>query len=155
MSAFWRNSYYRVPADVAEKAIEQMRREHGIVSPSIIIQHAKKARHPLHPIFTWDNTEAAEQFRLWQARQMLSALVVVTTVPGGEVKTRAYVAVSVADQRERDYKPIQIALRDDREEVLARAMAEIQRWREKYARLEELADLFKLIDEKTEVPAAA
>lgn len=159
MSAFWRDHYRhasKIKPEMAEQTIEEIRRQHGVVSPSIVVKHAVKARHPLHPCFTWDDGKAAEEYRLWEARELLGALVTITKVDGdGEIQTRAYVAVSIPDQAERDYKPIRVAMRDDRQEVLEQALAELGRWRAKYAKLEELADVFALIDMRTPEEAMA
>jgi len=53
-----------------------------LVTAENILSRAKKKRHPLHNLFTWDDTSAANQYRLAQARHMLRSYVQIDITTG-------------------------------------------------------------------------
>jgi hypothetical protein len=57
--------------------------EDGIIQPETVVATAADPSSPLHQHFTWDETEAAYQFRLVQARSLIRRVSVVRRpVPG-------------------------------------------------------------------------
>jgi hypothetical protein len=48
----------------------------GALTASRLVAEAQALDHPLHPRFQWDDTAAAHEFRLMQARQMIVSVVV-------------------------------------------------------------------------------
>ena len=48
----------------------------GEVSPAMVVQEAKKKNSPLHNCFDWNNTKAAEKWRMHQARLLLGSIVI-------------------------------------------------------------------------------
>lgn len=118
----------------------------GIVSPRAVVDFARNSRTALHSWFEWNNSAAAEKYRLHQARLLINVLV--TVVPGTKIATQAY--VSLAEDRHEDggYRAIVDVLSDAdlRGRLLAMALAELRAFRSKYRRLQELGDLFASID---------
>ncbi len=47
----------------------------GILRPEIVVEFARDAKTALHSRFEWDDTEAAKQYRLWQARQIIKVAI--------------------------------------------------------------------------------
>lgn len=43
----------------------------GLVQPEAVIEAAEDESSPLHPYFEWDDSEAAHQYRLVQARKLI------------------------------------------------------------------------------------
>lgn len=43
----------------------------GMKTPAEIVRSAQSDRNPLHDRFEWDNAKCGEQYRIWQARQLL------------------------------------------------------------------------------------
>ncbi len=43
----------------------------GLVRPEAVVEAARDEASPLHPYFEWDDTEAAHQYRLVQARKLI------------------------------------------------------------------------------------
>jgi len=119
---------------------------------SLVVAAARRKGNPLNPCFTWDDAKAADQHRLRQARDLLRSCVITVETKEKDFLTRAYVAVEVG-RDERDYQPVAVALRDHREQVLEKAMSELTAWRQRYAELEDLADLFAVVDETIEARA--
>ena len=65
-------------AIVAE--LETIRRNAGgVLRPEDVVSFAADPDTELHSRFEWDDTEAAQQYRLWQARQLIR--VTVTVLP--------------------------------------------------------------------------
>lgn len=59
-----------------EDAVLQHMDRRGEIDPNSIIETARDPRHVLHKKFEWDDTKAAHQHRLNQARQLIRAVVV-------------------------------------------------------------------------------
>src|SRR5688500_16292159 len=58
--------------------LDALYKRDGELEPERVLEWAEK--HPssaLHASFQWDDTEAAKQYRLWQARQLITEVVVV------------------------------------------------------------------------------
>jgi len=118
----------------------------GILQPEIVVQRARSRTSPLHSRFTWDDGKAAHEFRLWQARQLISVSVEMIEGISGPVD----VFVSLSGDRKRDgggYRVLTTVLTDSqlRQQMLIDAMNELSVFREKYSRLRELAEIFKSI----------
>lgn len=77
--------------DEQRKAIEQCRDEDGHVKPAVVVEHARDDQSPLHELFTWDDTEAAHNFRLMQARWVIRATVKI--LPRTQQVVRAYISL--------------------------------------------------------------
>lgn len=124
------------------------------LKPSAIVEWAAKHKNSaLHGCFQWDDTEAARQYRIWQARSLISLHIVTE---GGERKT---VSLSI-DRKMKGggYRDIDDVVRQPelRRVMLDDALAELQRIREKYKSLKELARVFDEIEklEMSRVDAA-
>jgi hypothetical protein len=140
--------------DIGER-IEQMRTVNaGVVTPELLVDDGRAEESPLHPCFEWDDTIAAERYRLDQARLVLRSLT-VSIADDRRVPIRAFVCVERTEAEGRAYVAIHDALRDDdfRTQVLANAVREVQAWRQRYSRLRELANIFAAVDQ-FELPTA-
>ena len=61
-----------VSKEVIAENLETIREGNdGKLRPVDVVDAARPATAPLHPLFTWDNKKAAEEHRLWQARQLI------------------------------------------------------------------------------------
>lgn len=118
----------------------------GILQPCAVVEAARPADSILHERFEWDDTEAAEQYRLWQARQLIRCSVVIE--PRTETTVRAF--VSLTADREADgggyRETVRVMARaDSRAALLADALAELEVFQRKYAALTELAAVFAAV----------
>jgi hypothetical protein len=99
----------------------------GKLTAESVVDDARDPSSPLHARFDWDDTVAAFQWRLEQARCVIRAAVTVID----EQPVRAFVHVRSVGS----YTPVEVALAasDWREEVLAQfrrdADAFVARWR--------------------------
>lgn len=129
--------------------LEFLRREFkGELTPVDVVKDARNPNSPLHPFFEWDDSEAAEQYRLQQARGLIRAVVAVyRSDDKPDRKMKAY--VHVREPGANHYRETQSALSQSstREAVLRRAWEELQQWKRRYRDLEEFAQLVETIDE--------
>lgn len=58
-------------AATIDNELERIYRRDGEVSPESILESARSPKSPLHQYFEWDDSLAAERYRLEQARQMI------------------------------------------------------------------------------------
>ena len=136
-----------INAELVGQQIELLRREcHGEIQPQDIVADARNANSPLHSFFEWDDSEAAEQYRLSQARGLIRAVVAVYIDDGmPAIRMKAYVHISepgAPHYREASHAMSQSKTRGM---ILQQAMRELQHWRNKYRDLQEFAALIPII----------
>ena len=68
------------------------------LTPVSVVERAKNKKSILHKLFEWDDSEAAEQYRLQQARKIVSHVVEVVVIRGNEVEEKAYFNVVAKDE---------------------------------------------------------
>lgn len=117
----------------------------GKLTPHEVVEASRPDDAPLHSAFEWDDEIAAEKYRETQASYIIRS---VEVVPEGSSKpTRAFVSL-VINENEREYHEINkvLRIRSERELLLEEAKRELMAFKNKYAVLEELADVFTVID---------
>lgn len=116
----------------------------GMLRPSDVVEYARDSRTALHGRFEWEDSKAAAEYRLWQARELIR--VVVEVHPASGASTRVY--VSLSDDRRNDgggYRELNEVMRSKtmREALLKQAHADMVRFETKYQQLAELAGVIK------------
>ena len=134
--------------DAIKAELESIRKTHGgILRAEDVVDRATAKNNPLHDLFEWNDSAAAAEYRLWQARQIIR--VTVGIIPGTEIKSRIFVSM-MADRIEDDggYRAMVDVLSDveRRALMLAEALDELNVFRRKYARLSELSKVFEAIE---------
>lgn len=146
----WKRGRIPVDAQVAGEHLEKLRiRNNGQLTPDQILSDAQKQDSPIHSAFEWDDTEAARQHRLSQARFLVRMIEVrYVEQPRDSAPTRAF--VSVKRDGHPSYTSTAHAMTDAelREQVLQRAFEELKTWRQRYKDYKELADLFRQIEQQ-------
>ena len=130
----------RKMADVVGTLRKIARRSRGILKPESVEKAARNPSSPLHPYFTWDDSEAARLYRIEQARQLIRVVVDVSTEPRGE-PTRVFVSLK-ADQRNGDgYRALATVMSDAemRRMLVDDAIADMRNFRDRYVRIAKLA----------------
>lgn len=83
----------------------------GLVQPERVVEAASNPDSPLHRYFEWDDSEAAHQWRLAQARRLVVRVVVRD---GSRKPVRVNVTIRKADGTERrGYVPAERAASDE------------------------------------------
>lgn len=146
-----------IPAETVVNEFERINSECGGVTAEVVLDEARPEEAPLHPAFLWDDTEAAERYRLWQARDLVRAVHIVDDE--GEDRGSAYVRVVTIDDEEIGsvYKPVAevvsnpslfaSALRELRNKLAGakRAISDLEREAREAGQLKNEKSLFKAL----------
>lgn len=134
--------------------LQVIQRQHGGLEPQVVVEKAKNPRSALHKHFEWDDSEAAKEYRIHQARNLIRAVeVIIQPVQDRPpITTRAFISVVQQNNEGRIYLPIERVMSDPnyRRQTIERAMAELDVWEEKYRNLRELAEIFQAIQRTRE-----
>ena len=114
------------------------------ISPEEVLEKARKKKSELHKCFEWDDSIAAEKYRLNQARMLLRFLV-ITPVKEDDEPVRVYQVTSERNV----YQPTRLFLQnpDEYNALLKRAKNELIAIKNRYKSLSELEAVFAAIDE--------
>jgi hypothetical protein len=130
-----------------QKELEAIRKSHGgHLRPEDIVEFARDKKTALHSRFQWDDTDAAHQWRLQQARQIIRVHVTVIQEDVGPV--RAYVSLKTDRHHKGGYRAMVDVLSDEEQyaQMLADALDELRTFRAKYNKLKELRPVWDAID---------
>lgn len=134
----------------SNKVISELRRiasaNGGLLQPETVVERARSSSSPLHSKFQWEDSVAAHEYRIWQARQLIRVSVEVMASTG---KIHD-VFVSLSPDRQRDsggYRVMTEVLSNAemRSQLLTDALDDLELFREKYRKLKELAVVFSAI----------
>ena len=126
--------------------LEAIRAKHGgVLKPERVVAHAKNPKSALHARFTWDDTEAAHQWRLEEARYLIR--VCVNVLPNTNEPVQAYVSL-VDDRGTNGYRALVDVMGDAnlRGKFLEQARIEATAFQKKYRQITELVPVFEAMD---------
>ncbi|MFA5348300.1 MAG: hypothetical protein WC294_09185 [Methanoregula sp.] len=143
---------------IAEE-LEYIRKQHdGILFPKDVVEYARNQDTMLHSRFDWDDSIAAETYRIEQARRVIR--VEVTILSRDETTIDTYVSLK-QDQHNIDESGNKIggyrstvevmSVPSLRKTLLEEALEEHEAWERKYQNIVELAEIFaaaKTVKEK-------
>lgn len=146
----------KIPVEDAYAELELIRAANGgELTTNVVVERARDRKNVLHQqVFDLPQKAAAEEY--YKSRASLLIRCVMVRFEGGpDDPVRMYHIVreeqsEVAHTRTaKIYGDVEDALTDpeQRQFVLERALADVARWREKYAALSELASIFTVIDD--------
>lgn len=93
---------------IDELEIIRNRDPNKVLYPEAVVNFARDSATELHQRFIWDNDEAADAYRLEQARLIIRVNVrLVENQDGDEVNVRAYVAL---DKERHGYQDVRVVL---------------------------------------------
>lgn len=149
----YRATQYAVPAQEAGEYLKKLKESHGVLNKRILLDESRDDDALLHDCFEWDDTAAAESYRLNQAQQFISNLVCVVVddhgVQRNDEPVRAFVNIAKQENAEKGaFVPLIEALSEEstKKIVLENALRELTSLRKKYDALSELATVFECID---------
>lgn len=120
----------------------------GVLTPQEVVEQARDVKNPLHNCFDWNNTSAAEQWRLQQARQLITSISIVVSYNGKQEEIDAFVNVTrqekVAGANNQIYLDIHTAMNNEtfKKEVVMNAWNELMHWQNKYQQFKEFSAVF-------------
>ena len=104
-----------------------------------LLRAATSRNHPLHKYFTWDNSLAANRWRLDEARRMLQIVQVVAHIQADRaqpVRVRKFVLINKTEPMR--LRNEALSEPSDREKMTARAITELRSWCRRYIDLPEV-----------------
>lgn len=153
----WRYQHFPVKADEAGKEFERIEKENGKVTAENLLESARPENSVMHDCFEWNDTEAAEKYRLLEAKNVINQLVKVAVTEensGRSKEQRAYVNINPnrGFGSKGDYISIERAMSEEetRKIVLKRALDELIMFQRKYQDFSELSEIFSAIQEINE-----
>ena len=152
---FWGEGFKpKVNANIVGAVVEKIEEKDGEVTKESFLEFSRPTKSPTHSLFEWDDSVAAEKYRLGQSKSIIGHLRVTYIDSNGEdAKVNAYVKVTPKGEHP-TYQNIHIALQDEekREVVLERIREELNRFIERNKHIEELAEI--LIDAGMNIKSA-
>lgn len=146
----WKPGFHvRASTDEAMKVCEALRNGAGL-SPQNLLEVSRPEGTALHDEFEWNDSIAAEKFRLIRAGNIIRSIVVVHESPkesGGQepkaIEVRAFFPTHNKDEDSRDtYESLAVINRDDtmRTRLMNDCLRELQWVQKKYRTLKEITD---------------
>ena len=137
-----------VGAQAAGERLEQLAEgKGGALLPAAVVKDALPKRSLLHPCFEWDDSVAAEAHRKSQANYLLRNILTIETIPDTEEEREIRAFVIVEEDDSQHYTSIGRAISNDelRDQILERALGELNSWQKRYDDLVEFVQIFAAI----------
>jgi len=132
--------------------LELIRHDHGgVLQPQHVIEHARDSESLLHGYFEWSDSRAANEYRVFQAREVIRRVrVTILNRDQIEVKVRKY--ISLATDRVGSgggYREVRdvIEIDERRQQMIETAYRELKNFVDRYKDLSELGELTESIRE--------
>ena len=155
----WRGGFaYKVPASTVGSALESIEAMDGKVTSQSFLEYSRPEESETHSMFEWDDTIAAEKYRLRQAGAIINQLEVkleFENSPAHEaeikvVPIKAFMNVSAKAPTEAGVfiNAVTVQQKDEyRNTVLQNALSELRAFQRKYANFSEFSKVFDAIKE--------
>lgn len=116
-------------------------------TPIEIVEKAKDNTTELYKCFEWDDSEAAQKWRLHQARQICCQLIYVEPKSSTE-SAPIRIFYKVDNDLNTGYTPTKTLVRnvDEYAKLYEKAMMELRAFKMRYSCIKELQEIFDLID---------
>ena len=166
----WKPGYhYKVSANTVGSVLKKIEEQNGSVSAKDFLEYSREETSETHSMFEWNDSVAAEKYRLSQSGHIINQLAIEIVYEGdsdpknievkldGETRKQvvsAYVnVVPRSTKASANFINTATALEDarHRKQVLANAMSELRTFRGKYYTLKELSAVINEIDKLDEI----
>ena len=143
----WKTGVYH--ADPA-KVYQEITEIGDEVTPEQVLNRAKDKGTELNKCFNWDDADCAYRYRVWQARQIMGSLIVITR-PDKDDEKKEPVQFRLLMKNETHagsgYKQVltMVQNEDEYQKLLNQAMTELKVFKQKYSCLSELSEIIALI----------
>ena len=143
MSVQW--GFMKFKAD-AQKCFDEVQTLGEEYTPHEVLDLARDPKTELHKCFDWDDSSAAEKWRIQQARFVCSSFTVV--IEQSEEKAPQRFRVIQHDKEDRVYRPVIFTVRDEDQyaRLLKQAKDEMASFKKRYKSIVELENVIEEID---------
>ena len=140
----YRHGKVGASAQTVGETLERIEKRDGVVTKEAFLEESRPENSPTHNMFEWDDTVAAEKYRLEQSRMIIADVVVTVERESKPRKVAGYVNVTLGKHNKAEYNSIGIAMEDTekRKAVLSNAFDELKTFENKYSEYQELAGVF-------------
>jgi hypothetical protein len=134
--------------------ITHLKEKKGFVTPEIVINDAKNPKSPLHDYFDWNDREAAESWRIEQAKYLIRHIVVTIINDDKPETIRQFYSITPTTDMHTDSPKVYVTLDDvlsnvdTRKEVIAYALRELEGWKARYKQYSELSGLIEILEDE-------
>ena len=127
----------------------------GQLFPVDVVDYARNPKSALHSAFEWDDTAAAERYRIDQARNIIRISVEVIETERETITIHPFVAL-YDERKHGGYRSVTVLMKTEegRQRVLDTALWELNAFKKKYKDLKVLASVFAEIDKLSKSRAA-
>lgn len=141
--AEWKGNLYK--GVDANKVANEISTLGNNVDPKDVVNLARDESNELHKCFEWDDSIAAEKYRVEQARRVMCFLVIREEKAEPE---KTPIRFFYKTKEEEGYKPTTFIMKheDEYQALLTRAKGELKTFEQKYKMLTELKSVFEAID---------
>ncbi len=133
--------------------LKKIQASESVVTPKAVVAVASNPRSPLHKFFEWDDTEAAQKYREWQARFLICSVFIVDADDESAQPVRAFVNCSPSEDddeftTERGYvfTPSIIGKQNYQAQVLEYAKNQLIGWKKRFGAYKEFLGVVKEIE---------
>lgn len=126
---------------VYKEELERIHRSKGL-TPQNVVETARDKKNPLHDYFDWNDSTAAEGFRIRQARDLINSIKI--RIDSRRVPAFENIKVTIKKKITRKYYPVVeiFATKPLREALLLQALRELDSFQRRYDRFQELMPIF-------------
>lgn len=145
--------YKGFTADDAVEELNRIRNIYGELTPENVVEASKVKSSLLHDVFEWNDTAAAEKYRIRQAQELIRSIRVTIVHENVEVSLRAFVHVQPDKSKPHKIIPLTEAILDENAyaDLLQQAKKDMMNFVSIYSQLQELnevkAAMLKAINE--------
>lgn len=127
--------------EVVLQVLVEIEKKTGRLDPKDVVKEAESITSPLHKYFEWDDSVAAEAFRLWQARHLINHVKI--EIMGKEAPAYWSAKINTNDVEVQGYYSTKRVLSEKEIllQVMQSAIEEIKYWQKKYKTIKDLAEI--------------
>lgn len=132
--------------------LRRIQTEQSVITPQAVVEAAKPKASPLHRYFEWNDSAAAENYRRWQARELILSVHIVDADNPESGPVRAF--VNVNPEKGDDFiggkgyvfTPTIATRASYQAQVLQYAYQQLLAWKQKFGGFKEFFPVTKAID---------
>lgn len=141
IKAEWRVELFKADANKCANEIMSLGED---VSPAQIVEYARKPNAELHRCFTWNDAEAANKYRIFEARQVVCNLIIRKEKGEKQEPTPIRLFHKIENGH---YKPLTLIVQneDEYQSLLRQCSEALLALKRKYSNLSEFDEIWSLI----------
>lgn len=146
----WQKNVGRgLEAATVAATVQEIEERDGVCKPQALVEEARPASSPLHPLFDWNDGEAAEQWRTHQARNVINNIRFVIRTSNKDRPQKVVTFVSVQSGEERGYMNTLRVVSDEtlNQRMLDDALTQLEAWQNRWGHLSSMQPVVDAINQ--------